>query len=414
MKKKHIYIITGVSKAIEYGLGTYIYQLITALKDSGWKFHIVHLYTQGDEVEVLEKGGYEQINIPRPNNYLKSAIHYYFRNIVFLLKEFIPEDNGTEIIFQLNFMADSCFVYDLKKHFRCKIILVVHYTEWSFMLLGDAVKLKKILYIPEKELKKFDEKFIAKVFNDNLRMINKVDRLVCVAQHTQDIFHEIGNIPIRKTVIINNAIEDTYKPLSIKEKLYLRSKYYLDSNTRIILFAGRLEEVKGGVFVIKAFNNIVTTHPDTRLLIAGDGESFGQLLKESSGFWMKIAFTGRLDKEQLYELYSIADIGVVCSLHEEFGLTAIEMMMNAIPVIVTKTSGLDEIVEDTVSGLKISVRKVRGKRQVDVKKLGEKICFLLDNPSLAKEIGEKGRKRFLEKFELSIFKEKMSKLYDTI
>jgi glycosyltransferase involved in cell wall biosynthesis len=51
---------------------------------------------------------------------------------------------------------------------------------------------------------------------------------------------------------------------------------------------------------------------------------------------------------------------------------------------------------------------------VDVKKLEERMRFLLDNPPLATEIGKNGRKRFLEKFELSLFKKKMINLYNNI
>ena len=64
-----------------------------------------------------------------------------------------------------------------------------------------------------------------------------------------------------------------------------------------------------------------------------------QWLKEATDCWTKIAFTGRLDKKQLYEFYSMADMGVVCSLHEEFGFVAIAMMMHALPVI-SKTNNL--------------------------------------------------------------------------
>lgn len=107
-------------------------------------------------------------------------------------------------------------------------------------------------------------------------------------------------------------------------------------------------------------------------------------------------------------------MGVVCSLHEEFGLVALEMMMHALPVIVTKNGGLDEIVEENVSGLKAPVRTRKGQRQVDVKCLSEKMMLLLENPVLAEELGTNGRKRFLEKYELSLFKNKMLNLYNTI
>ena len=52
----------------------------------------------------------------------------------------------------------------------------------------------------------------------------------------------------------------------------------------------------------------------------------------------------------------MADVGIACSLHEEFGLVAIEMMMNKLPIIVSDVGGLDEIVENEFSGLKSHVK----------------------------------------------------------
>jgi glycosyltransferase involved in cell wall biosynthesis len=193
----------------------------------------------------------------------------------------------------------------------------------------------------------------------------------------------------------------------------LKSKYHIGTEEKIILFAGRLDNVKGVKFLITAMKTVLSKYQNIRLIIAGDGD-FGNLMKEASHCWAKISFTGRIDKSKLYELYSIADIGVVCSLHEEFGYVAIEMMMHALPVIVTKTGGLDEIVEDNVDGLKVPVRTRKGVRQVDEKILAERIGYLLDNPNVANILGENGRRRFLERFELSIFKEKMLKLYNNI
>lgn len=149
------------------------------------------------------------------------------------------------------------------------------------------------------------------------------------------------------------------------------------------------------------------------MFILGEG-NFNHWIKEAADCWSRIVFTGRVEKQRLYEFYTVADMGIVCSLHEEFGFVAIEMMMHALPLIATKTGGLDEIVEDTVSGCKVPVRTVKGKRTVDVKLLTEKIHFILENPEQARELGANGRKRFLEKYEITLFKERMLKLYQTI
>jgi len=283
--------------------------------------------------------------------------------------------------------------------------MVSHYNDWSFSLLGDYSKLGKIINGSAKGGKSITENVILKSFKEDIKMINSLDCFICVARHTMNVYAKYGNIRAKETAIIHNAIEDTYITLSKDEKLQLRKKYLIEDSVKIILFAGRLDDVKGLRYIIQAFKNVLTTHPNTRLFIAGDGD-FNQWMKESADCWSKIIFTGRLEKKQLFEFYSIADMGVVCSLHEEFGLVAIEMMMHELAIIVTQTGGLDEIIENGISGLKVPVITKEEKRQVDVNNLSDKMMLLLDNSAMSKELGKNGRKRFLDKFELSVFKEK--------
>ena len=213
MKKKELYIFNSItSRAAVYGIGTYINQLIRALKNTEWKLNMVYLYTEGDEVEMIESEGYRRINIPFPSEKPQNINLYYAKVIAYILKDFTLQNRKTEYIFHLNFMIDKYLAKYLKKHFRCKIILVSHYTDWSFQLLGDVNKLKKLLQKPKKELKDPKEKSIVEGFKEDVKMIKQVDRLVCVAHHTWKVFHHIGAIPDGKTEIIQNALEDIYFP----------------------------------------------------------------------------------------------------------------------------------------------------------------------------------------------------------
>jgi glycosyltransferase involved in cell wall biosynthesis len=222
-----------------------------------------------------------------------------------------------------------------------------------------------------------------------------------------------GALKEKDITIVPNALKDRYFPLMQTEKTELRKKYNIAENEKIILFAGRLDEIKGVKFLISAFINILIDFPQSRLIIADDGD-FDNLMKEAAFCWSKISFTGKLDRKTLYELYALADVGAVCSLHEEFGLVALEMIMFALPPVVTRAGGLDEMVEDGVSGLKVPIITKDKERQVDVKVLEETIKYLLGNREQAKILGENARKRFLEKYELSLFKENMLNLYKNI
>ena len=64
-------------------------------------------------------------------------------------------------------------------------------------------------------------------------------------------------------------------------------------------------------------------------------------------------FTGKLSKQELYQFYQIADVGVMLSKHEQCSFVAIEMMMHGIPIIASDSTGLDEMVSDGINGYKI-------------------------------------------------------------
>lgn len=149
------------------------------------------------------------------------------------------------------------------------------------------------------------------------------------------------------------------------------------------------------------------------MFIAGEGE-FPALLSKSRFACTKITFLGFLQKAELYNFYHIADIGIACSIHEEFGLVALEMMMHQLPVIETNTGGLAEIIDDTMNGLKVPVAYRKGKRTVDVNQLAKKIAFLIDNPAECRRLGENARKKFLSNYELSVFYSRMIQIYNAL
>ena len=97
--------------------------------------------------------------------------------------------------------------------------------------------------------------------------------------------------------------------------------------------------------MINAFKKVIQHNSDARLIIAGDG-AFSLACIKSSPIWSKVTFTGYVDKDTLYELYRLSNIGVVPSLHEEFGYVAIEMASVGLPVLVNPKGGLKEIAEN--------------------------------------------------------------------
>ncbi len=412
--KTNVYLFTTSNLATAYGVGTYISQLMTCLPDSSIDVTLVDLYAedQGEEVSVKKAAGHQLITIPTIRGRGESSQKYYARSVAYLLKEFIPAEEEPYSIFHLNLMSEPYLATYLKELFKCKIVLTVHYTNWSFLLAGRFEELEKILGKGPEEHSAFEAEIVKSVTADG-HMIRQCDKVICIAEHSYQSLIRLYQLPENKVCLIPNAIKESYKRLPEKRKATIKKRFTIETDTRVILFAGRLTEVKGMYPLLKAFKKVIETIPSAHLFIAGDG-SFAPWLQESRTYSTKASFMGKLSKEELYDFYRIADLGVVPSLHEEFGLVALEMMMHEVPLIVSDTSGLSEIIGSSGAAIKIPVKISGNQREPDPKVLARKMSYLLMHKEDATELGRRGRERFLESYEINRFKKEMAQLYRRI
>jgi glycosyltransferase len=280
---------------------------------------------------------------------------------------------------------------------------------WSFSLLGDLQQMKKMLNSPDTA-----EKSIIKSFeNEQYCMQELADHVIAIAGHSYNTLQTLYKIPAKKITLITNGLKDSYKKYSQKEKAAIRRKYHIHKKEKIVIFAGRLDPVKGVGFMIEAFKALAKENPYVRLFIVGDG-SLATLMDVANPCWTRITFTGYLQQEQLFELYGIASIGIVPSLHEEFGYVAVEMMMQGLPVVVNNTTGLKEIVEDGVNGSYIHIQTDQNKKEIIKNDICQVLSHLLDDVVMQNKYRETGRKSYLEKYEMNIFKKNMISFYELI
>lgn len=408
---KKIYIISETYRASLYGIGTYLNELVTGLRKADFEFGLIKLRSDEKTVKMKTDGKSEEISIPF------SAGHNYYRNSAYVLRSLLPkEEDDMEYVFHINAMSNPTFVSYLKKLFRCKVVLVVHYTNWSFGVLGNLGQLDKTLHKPHAK-RDHSERQIVRGLDNDLRQMNNCDKVVCVANHTLEAFKKLyrDSFNLSKATVINNAQSDVYKELGESEKLALRKKYHIDDGYQVVVFAGRLDDVKGVHCLIEAFRIVLEKMPKTRLIMAGGG-AFEKQINNAAGIWSKVTFTARLNKQQLYDMYQLADVGVMPSLYEEFGLVAIEMMMHKIPLIVSDTGGLADIVDDGLNGLKVPVvlNDKANRMYVDPQLLADKIKLLLGSPEKRSQLGSNARLKYLSKYEIGNFTRKMVEVYESI
>ena len=215
-----------------------------------------------------------------------------------------------------------------------------------------------------------------------------------ISQYVCNHFLETAQTPI-DTIILPNAINLNYykNNISFQERLNLRQKFNFSENDFVIIYCGRLVEVKGVKELIMAVNDI--DREDIKLLIVGSANfkdaSRTEYQKEimTLANKSKICFTGYVDNNDLYRYHQMADIGVIPSLWEEgFGLVLVEMMASGLPTIVTKSGGLVE-----VGTTETSLFVEKGKEVVS--NIKEAIIHLYEDKQLREKMKKASKERSL-------------------
>ena len=381
---KNLFIINQHSRAMFYGVGTYTRQLISVFRSLSFRITVVTLSADYSDLEILEKEGVRSIHIPMPayerytRFFSQKEDDRFLRNVYYMLLPYIPEQE--DLLFHFNFQELGILARLLKEHFTCRITTTMHYSHWSFDLLGDREKLRTFLAqesddLPGKSIRDMFE--MEQIFYRDI-----VDRVIAIARHNYDDLQNLYGVPASKVVLIPNGLKDEFRPVSQEEKQALRKQFYIQENEKLLLF-----------------------------VIVGEGleADFKEYLSLTYPFYSKISFTGFVPKEKLAAIYSLADIGIVPSVHEEFGYVAAEMLMYGVPLVVNETTGLKEIVQDGINGSYFHIRKED--EEASVSELKDKINELLNDPVQREHYKQAGRKIFRERYTLDVFNRRIQDFY---
>lgn len=170
----------------------------------------------------------------------------------------------------------------------------------------------------------------------------------------------------------------------------------------MLLFVGRLVEKKGLQYVIEALPLILDRHPNAVLRIVGDGPEKEKILKRIAELDLteNVSFFGAVDNNTLPEVYCSSDVVVFPSIvasdgdREGFGLVLTEALGCGCAAVVTDLPAMRDIVRDGQSALVVP--------QKDAGQLAEKVCRLLEDAALRKNLGERGRAYVLKKFDWQV------------
>ena len=408
----NLYIFTESCHANVYGVGTYIRELAAALKDSDINVCVVHLRSEERDDGQTESDGIRYLYFPLPSNWKTSSdrnkqYELYYRNVVYLLRLQITDTE--KLVFHLNYNQSRKLAEELITTFDCKIITTIHYLDWSLSLSGNITYFKKLLDVKEIDMSNEIKKGIVESYQKEKEYFELVEHIICLSENTQQILRDDYKIKSDKTIVIYNGLTDCNFN---SDKQILRQKYHIP-DIPLILFAGRLNNIKGLKYALQAFRIVLNQLPQCHFIIVGNGE-FDIYMKECEDIWMQVTWTGLIDREKLFDLYSIADVGVMPSLHEQCSYVAIEMMMHGLPIISSSSKGLREIIVDGETGLHIPVIEHPDKVEIDISLFAEKMLFLLQNPEERKRLGTNARRRYKTVYSAEVFCSKMTGFYHSL
>jgi glycogen(starch) synthase len=205
---------------------------------------------------------------------------------------------------------------------------------------------------------------------------NRADRVISCSYYMREQIADIFGVPDEKVEVIPNGIDPEDLQPQDREELERLRREFAAPDEKLVLLLGRLVYEKGFQLALEAMPSLIASLPSTRFLVAGSGTHEPELRRQAAGLGLMKhgTFLGWIGDDVLHSLYRIADVCVVPSIYEPFGLVALEAMASGCPCIVADTGGLREVVPHEEAGLRFRAR--------DPVALGEMVERLLTDSDL--------------------------------
>jgi glycogen(starch) synthase len=342
---------------IEGGLARHVRKLAEGLVESGAE---VHVLTRGGEESPAEEvvGGVQvhRVREPRRPAELNEFVAWVERMNSDMLAA------GVELGDRYRFdvvhghdwlVANACD--HLAKRFASPLVTTIHATEHG-------------------RHQGWVDKHPQSYINGVERWItNRSDRVIACSYYMREQVVDIFGVEEGRVEVIPNGIDPgDLQPHDGEELARLRAQF-AEPGESLVLLVGRLVYEKGFQFALQALPRIIERLPETRFVVAGSGTHEQELRSQAKdlGLTDHGTFLGWIGDDVLHSLYRIADVCVVPSIYEPFGLVALEAMASGCPCIVADTGGLREVVPHDEAGLRFRARDADSLAEMTVRVLSD-------------------------------------------
>lgn len=253
---------------------------------------------------------------------------------------------------------------------------VIHAHDWLTYAAGIAAKKVSgkplVIHVHATEFDRSGENVNQLVYDLERQGMLAADRVITVSNLTRNIVINRYGIDSAKVVTVHNAVDfQSYKDMDVEKGV----------KEKVVTFLGRITYQKGPEYFIEAANKVLKAYPNVRFVMAGSGDLMNRSIRRVAK--LRIAthfhFTGFLKGQDVQKMFAQSDVYVMPSVSEPFGISPLEAMRSGVPTIISKQSGVAEVLKHA---LKVDFW--------DVDALADAIYGLLKYPALSRMAGRCG------------------------
>ena len=258
---------------------------------------------------------------------------------------------------------------------------LIHAHDW--MTFPAAISLHKrfaqplVVHVHSTEFDRSGEHVNQKVYDIERLGMHTADQVITVSNYTKHIIVGRYGVPAEKVTVVYNAVEQEEIPDADSLAEPFRK------TDRVVLFLGRITMQKGPEYFLAAARKVLDVFDKVKFIVAGDGDMMYRIVELAAqmGIGDKVRFAGFLHGDEVRRAFQMADLYVMPSVSEPFGIAALEAMREGIPVIISKQSGAAEIL---AHALKVDFW--------DIDEMANKMLAVLTRPALHQSLSANGHR----------------------
>jgi len=275
---------------------------------------------------------------------------------------------------------------------------IVHAHDWMTYPAGIAVARVSgkplIVHVHSTEFDRSGEHVHQMVYDIERQGMEQADKVIAVSYYTRSIIISRYGISGDKVEVVHNGVDfNSHWPLT---------ETGINKDEKIVLFLGRITMQKGPEYFLQAAKKVLEVMDNVKFVMAGSGDLMRRAIEMAAelGIGHKVLFTGFLHGDDVRRIYRAADLYVMPSVSEPFGIAPLEALDNDVPVIISKQSGVSEVLRHA---LKVDFW--------DVNEIANKIVAVLKYPPLEMTLRNHGNFE-VRKLRWRDSAEKCAKIYE--